>query len=322
MWHWSTWLVGPENAQGETLVAITRKQQLRDLLQVFTEAGITPHSVLPDYTMLRGSPDAWQILLGGERAIVRCPDGTGFSAPLSRLPLLLNTDQDLESDSSVKSVLWIRSADATTVALPDNWQINEQLIADPLQHLAAGAANASLNLLQDEFKVIQQDGWNWRPWAMAALLAVVAISMGLLETGLETIRFNRENDQLQASMIDLAREALPETKQIRDPQTQMLIAWRQLDNGSAGGAEFLPLLNRVSATISQQPVTVQSIQYRDGALTLALQGTSLQQLDNLRQQIEQQGLYAALLDAGTDADSARSNLVIRTANPQEPRSAG
>jgi hypothetical protein len=53
-----------------------------------------------------------------------------------------------------------------------------------------------------------------------------------------------------------------------------------------------------------------------------LQGSSLQQLDNLRQQIEQQGLYASLLNASTENDSARSSLVIQTARPQQPGSAG
>ncbi len=314
--------VGPDNTQGETLVAVTRKQQLRDLLQVFTDAGITPYSMLPDYAMLQESPDTWQILLSGDRALVRCPDSTGFSTPLSRLALLLNFGQDSESGNSARSVQWIRPADTNAPALPGNWQINEQLVANPLQHLAADASKASLNLLQDEFKVVQPDSWNWRPWATAALLAVVAIGSALLETGLETVSFNRENDQIQASMIDLAREALPEAKQIRDPQTQLLIAWRQLNNGGAGGAEFLPLLNRVSATISQQPITVRGIHFRDGTLTVALQGTSLQQLDKLRQQIEQQGLYASLLNAGTDTDSAHSDLVIKTVAPREPRSAG
>jgi len=313
---------GPDNTQGETLVAITRKQPLRDLLQMFTDAGITPYKMLPDYAMLQVNPDAWQILLSGDRAIVRCPDSTGFSTPLSRLALLLNTGQDSESSGSARSLQWIRSTDTTAPVLPGNWQINEQLVGNPLQHLAAGALSASLNLLQDDFKVIPQDSWNWRPWATAAVLALVAICIGLLETGLETARLNRENDQLQASMIELARDALPGTQQIRDPQTQLLIAWRQLKNGGAGGAEFLPLLNRVSATISQQPITVHVIHFKDGTLTLALEGTSLQQLDNLRQQIEQQGLYASLLNAATDADSARSNLVIKTAAPQEPRSTG
>jgi general secretion pathway protein L len=314
--------VGPDNTQGETLVAITRKQQLRDLLQIFTDAGITPSRMLPDYAMLQENPDTWQVLLSGDRAMVRCPDSTGFSTPLSRLELLLNTGQESESGSSARSVQWIRTADTSAPVLPDNWQISEQLVANPLQHLAANAHKATLNLLQDEFKVIQQDSWNWRPWATAALLALVAIVIGLSETGLETARFNRENDQLQASMIELAREALPEAKQIRDPQTQLLIAWRQLEKGGAGGAEFLPLLNRVSAAISQQPISVHGIHFKDGTLTVALQGSSLQQLDKLRQQIEQQGLYASLLNAGTDADSAHSNLVIKTIAPQEPRSAG
>ena len=314
--------VGPDNTQGETLVAITRKQQLRDLLKLFADAGITPYRILPDYAMLQESPDAWQILVNGDRAMVRCPDGTGFSTPLSRLALLLNTGQDSESDNSARSVQLFRSADTTAPVLPDNWQISEQVVANPLQHLAASASKASLNLLQGEFKVIQQDSWNWRPWVTAAVLALVAICIGLLEIGLETARFNRENDQLQASMMELAREALPGVKQIRDPQTQLLIAWRQLKNGGAGGAEFVPLLNRVSATISQQPVAVLGINFKDGTLTVALQGTSLQQLDKLRQQIEQQGLYASLLNARTDADSAHSNLVIKTTAPQEPRSAG
>jgi general secretion pathway protein L len=314
--------VGPDNAQDDTLVAITRKEQVRDVLQLFFDAGITPYQMLPDYAMLQAAPDSWQVLVDGDRAMVRCPDSTGFSTSLARLPLLLNIGKDTESGNTARTVKVIRSGDTTAPDLSGDWQIEEQLVASPLQHLAADIPNASLNLLQGEFKVMQQDAWNWRPWATAAALAVVAVTIALLETGLETVQLNRETDQLQAAMFELAREALPDTEQIRDPQTQLLIAWRQLANGGAGDADFLPLLNRISATISQQPVTVQGINFRDGTLTLALQGSSLQQLDDLRQQIEGQGLDAALLDASTDNDSARSNLVIQTASPQEPRSAG
>jgi general secretion pathway protein L len=196
------------------------------------------------------------------------------------------------------------------------------LVDSSLQYLAAEPSSETLNLLQGEFRVIQQDSWNWRPWATAALLALVAVTLGLLDTGLETVRLNRSADQLQAAMVELAREALPDTQQIRDPQTQLLIAWRQLSDRGAGDADFLPLLNRVSATIGQQPVTVLGIDFKDGTLTLALQGSSLQQLDGLRQQIEQQGLYASLLNASTENDSARSSLVIQAARPQQPVSTG
>jgi general secretion pathway protein L len=314
--------IGADNAHGETLVAISRKRLLHDVLQAFTDAGISPSAMLPDYAMLPADPDSLQILVSDGRAMVRRPDSTGFSTSLSRLAHLLHSGQDLKDGRSERPAKVIRSAGDAAPALPGNLQIDELLVTGPLQHLAADASNPSLNLLQGEFRVMQQDRWNWRPWATAALLALVAITIGLLDAGLETVRLNRQADQLQASMIELAREALPDTEQIRDPQTQLLIAWRQLANGGAGDAEFLPLLNRVSATISQQPVTVQGIHFKDGTLTLALVGSSLQQLDNLRQQIEQQGLAATLLDANTDANSARSNLVIQTANPQLPRGAG
>jgi len=314
--------VGPENAQGETLIAISHKQLLRDLLEVFAGAGITPQRMLPDYAMLPEVPDSWQILVSGERAMVRCPDGTGFSTSMSRLALLLNTGQASKGGDSNQVVTVFRSTDSATPQLPGNWQVDEQAVAGPLQHLAANIPNTSLNVLQNEFRVVQQERWNWRPWVTAAVLALVAVAIGLLETGLETVRLNREADRVQASMVELARAALPDTEQIRDPQTQLLIAWRQLQNGGGGNAGFLPLLNRVSATISQEPVTVHGIHFKDGTLTLALEGSSLRQLDNVRQQIEQQGLYASLLDARTESDSARSNLVIRTASPQASRSAG
>lgn len=314
--------VGPDNAQDETLVAITRKEQLRDVLQMFTDAGIAPSQMLPDYAMLQAAQDSWQILVDGDRALVRSPDSTGFSTSLARLPLLLNIGEDSKSGNTARTAKVIRSNDATAPNLPGDWQIQEHLVASPLQHLATEISNASLNLLQGEFRVIQRDAWNWRPWAAAAGLAVVAVTVGLLETGLETVQLNRETDRLQAAMLELAREALPDTEQIRDPQTQLLIAWRQLSNGGAGDAAFLPLLNRISATISQQPVTVQGVNFKDGTLTLVLQGSSLQQLDDLRQEIEGQGLDAALLDASTDSDSARSKLVIQAVSPQQPRSAG
>jgi general secretion pathway protein L len=314
--------IGPDNADGATLVAVTRSQRLRDLLGTFADAGITPHRVIPDYAMLKDQPDSWQILLAGDRAMVRRPDGTGFSTPVSRLALLLDAGRDPEKDVPGGELQCFRAADMGLPALPGNWQVSEQVIASPIQHLAAAAAETSLNLLQGEFKVVQQGGWNWRSWAAAAVLALVALGIGLLETGLETARYNRENEQLQASMMALARDALPGVTQIRDPQTQLLIAWRQLKTGGAGEAEFLPLLNRVSPVISQQQVTVQGISFKDGTLTMALEGSSLQQLDDLRQQIEQQGLEASLINAGTDADSARSSLVIKAGARQQPRGAG
>jgi len=314
--------VGPDNSDGATLVAVIRKQQLRDLLETFADAGVMPFRVLPDYMVLGESPDTWQILLNGERALVRRPDGTGFSTPVSRLSLLMNAGRGAEQDAAADKVHWLKTADASVPLLPGDWQVSEQLVADPLQHLAAGAAQATLNLLQGEFKPMQQDGWNWRPWTAAAVLALVALCIGLFETALETARYHRENEQLQTSIMELARDALPGVKQIRDPQTQLLIAWRQLKNGGAGEAEFLPLLNRVSPAISQQQVTVQSISFRDGTLTMALQGASLQQLDDLRQQIEQQGLDASLINAGTDADSAHSSLVVKAGGRQQQRGAG
>ena len=87
-----------ENAEGETLVAVTRKQQLRDLLRLFGDAGITPEMMLPDYAMIPARPDSWQILVSADRGVVRCPDGSGFATPLSRLSLLLNTRPDPDSD--------------------------------------------------------------------------------------------------------------------------------------------------------------------------------------------------------------------------------
>ncbi|MCW8924642.1 MAG: type II secretion system protein GspL [Xanthomonadales bacterium] len=313
--------VGADNGQGETPVAITRKQHLRDLLNLFEDAGITLSKVLPDYASLAENPDTWQALVCGDRVMVRRPDNTGFSAPLDRFAFFLNAEPDPETDT-IRSLCWIRTADTDVPELPGNWQISEQVVDDPIQHLMGSASTASLNLLQGEFKVAQKEDWNWRPWAMAAVLAVVAVFIGLLETGLDTARLNRENERLQAMMFDLAREALPGTQQIRDPQAQLLIAWRQLNKGGPGGADFLTLLNRVSATINQQAVTVNGIHFRDGALTVALRGSSLQQLDNLRQKVERQGLYAELLNADTDADSARSNLVIRTVNPDGSGSTG
>jgi len=303
--------IGADNPGGRTLVAVTRQQPLRELLETLAAAGVTPSRVLPDYAMLTPNPDAWQVLLDTDRAMVRCPDGTGFTTPLSRMALLLNSGRNPASDDSARAVHWFKPAGTAVPDLPGNWLAGEQDVDAPLRQLAAGAADSSLNLLQGEFKVIRQDGWNWRAWATAAVLALVAICIGLAEMGLETARFNRENERLQASIMELARQALPGVSQIRDPQAQLTIAWRQLKNGGAGETEFLPLLNRVSSVIGQQQVTVNGINFKDGTLTVALQGSSLQQLDELRQQIEQQGLEASLINAGTDADSAHSSLVIK-----------
>jgi general secretion pathway protein L len=314
--------VGSDNAHGDVLVAITRKSLLRDVLRQFADAGITPSCLLPDYAMLPERAESWQVLLSGDRALVRRPDRTGFSTPVSRLALMLNSGQKPEAGGSVREIRIIRPPDLQAPSPGGAWQVHEQLQLHPLQYLATGLASESLNLLQGEFRMVQKEDWKWRPWAAAATLALAVAGLELLHTGLQTARLNDETSRLQASLTELARQALPDVQQIRDPQSQLLIAWRQLQNGGAGGAQFLPLLNRVSPAVNQQPVEVQGINFKDGTLTLALRGNSLQQLDKIREQIERQGLAAKLLDASTDADQARSNLVIQAAGAQPQGGAG
>jgi len=303
---------GSDNAAGDTLVGIARKERLQHWLQLFASAGVTPEVLIPDYLQLPVVADSWQVAICGDRALVRAPDSTGFSTELPSLSALLETGFGQIDKSPIKQIHYLVESGASLPLLADGWETSEQSVHNSLQQLASHCLTAPLNLLQNEFRVVSQSDWNWRPWLAAAILAVAAVGIELLGTGLETARFNLYNEELREEMLYLAEDALPDVRQIRDPQAELLIAWRQWEKKGRGNAGFLPLLDRVSIAINRQPVTVKAVHFRDGALTVALEGTSLQQMDVLRQQLEQQGLYASMLNATTDADSARSDLLIKT----------
>ena len=138
---------------------------------------------------------------------------------------------------------------------------------------AQGRDKPRLQLLQGEFAA-GGSGGAWRenlrrPALLAAALVVVA-SVGIAA---DWALKSAERDRLQAEMAAIYRESFGEGAVLVDPPLQMsrALAELRLRAGQGSASDFVPLLGAVAEKLPDPAVQrVESVDYEDGRLTLAL----------------------------------------------------
>lgn len=341
---------GSDNDDGQTVIAICRKAYIQQWLDVFNEANIELRSLVPDYSLVAPATlfdnntdesntsdentDAetgadvkpWQLALTEDRVFIRASDHTGFSAPLEQLTSLLSLLPQSETGEPNQIAL-ITEVDSLAPELPVNWEVTTQnAVVSWFQDVAPNVLKPELDLLQGEFQAqTPKSDMQWRPWLAAAIFAGVSILLHLVNTQIENVRYQNETQQIRDNMTRLVKDALPNVKRIQDPQAQLEIAWRQVRNqgSSGGGDQFLVLIDSISPFITEQKLNVRGIRYQDNKFSVSLEGKSLQQLDTLREKIQKKvkanKLQATLENATTDAETARSDLIIAAVNTGRKR---
>ncbi len=348
---------GQDNDAGLTQIAICGKEQLEKWRGPFVSAELDLRALIPDYLLLdslqaessfqadedtiadanqaftedEAEPEEpsnsghqhWNIVFCEDRAVARNNHGAGFSTPLNHFNTLLA----LHSKGEEAEATITTEADKQPSELPENWQINAtHAVVNWFQDVAPKATAPHLNLLQGAFQPRKpKSDIQWRSWVAAAVIATVSIMIHLVNTKLESDVYAGEANQIRQNMGILVKDTLPHLKRVTDPQAQLEIAWRQVRSQSGGGGtdNFLVLLDDLSPLVKEQKLQVQGIRYQDKKLAITLEGKSLQQLDSLREKVQDKvknkQLSASLENATTGADRARSDLVIASASKGRSR---
>lgn len=289
---------GPDGSHPVAVVARSR-----------VEAWLAPlraHSVRPDAlvpaTLCLPPPDAghWTGVAEPGRVTVRTGLCSGFECAPEDLATFM---QIADPDAKVPLRLFVSREvefDFSTVGRPLELMPGYGSGLEVLARYWNPAS--SINLLQGAYSERQDWQRLAQPWRLAGALALAWVAVGAIQTATAAWRTGKELDAQSQSNFARCQQVFPKDCVRAELMPAVVEQQARLLHGGAGkGAPLFRLLGSLGAALQANAgLTLESMQFREGALYLNLTGTDLQALEALR------GWYAARHEAALEVQAANA----------------
>ncbi|MGH8225383.1 MAG: type II secretion system protein GspL [Gammaproteobacteria bacterium] len=287
---------------------------LRAALDKLAAAGLAPARVLPDYLALPWASGSWSVLADAGMLYVRTDLANGFT---------------LEADTGW-AILARRLAGQTEAERPETLRYirgrephgpqpeieilhaDAELTNDGLLGIVPEgfARIAPINLLQGPFK----PGSEWqkilRPWrpAAAALAAVVVLALiGFVASWVQNSQADKKLNQLVQQRY---HQLLPGQPWFGNATARRMVQRQLQQNAGGGGNDLLSMLAALAAA-NPGNVTIESLDYRSGALQIRLHAPDVASLEALRAAIaSHSGLPVSIHSANQTSSGVEGGLIV------------
>lgn len=296
-------------------VAVIQKHRLTDWIEWVKKQGVSLHAVLPDVLGLPITEQGWTLQeqaspLGQARLFVRKNAYEGFVCPLAIAENLLANDlanettiQRLSIDSNELFEGMIAAHASPDIELNNASQgLNFHAISDALP------LNLLTGIRQESHHPIE-----WKQWRMAAVLAVMTLSTWLGLVYYENTQLQKQltakNEQIEA----IYKNTFPNEKRVVDAKAQMEQKLKALQGSTQLNSNNtpLPLLAKLSPKLAAT-ITVNSINFNQNqGLSLALDASALNDLDQLNTVLKQDATLNATLETSVVSGKAQGKLTLK-----------
>lgn len=282
-------------------VAVVARARMEEWLAPLRSAGLRADAVVPE-TLALPAPDVghWTGLAEPSGVSVRTGPYSGFSCALEDLGACLTI-----ADPDSRAVL--------RLFVTREVEFDFSRVSRPLELLPGYASGlevlarhwqpeASIDLLQGAYA--ESEDWRrlTRPWRMAAGLAAAWLVVAGLYAGASAWRTGGELAALNQGNFARCQQVFPKDCVRVELMPAVVEQQTRLLRGGAGSrAPLFVLLGSVAAALQATPgLTLESLQFREGALYLGLTGTDLQVLETLRD------WYASRHEARLEVEAANA----------------
>jgi general secretion pathway protein L len=189
-------------------------------------------------------------------------------------------------------------------------------VNDALEYLLRGFDETQgINLLQGDYAARSNYQLWLQPWRVALALLVVWLVLGAIAQGLELFRLKREMATLEATAQQALRSAFPRVTEITDVRTQAEQQLAALERAGGSQIGFLALLETTATVLGRNPkLELQELQYRDGALQMALEANDVEALDAFKQAFgDQPGFLLEVQSANVADKGVQIRATLRAA---------
>ncbi len=298
-------------------VAVVARHKMDQWLGRLREFGLVPERLVADVFALPRPQQAWHACHDNDRVLVR-PD---LLPPLvmdadnwSELLPLAMAEAEASGQTSRRLRLWICSGrELPSPRAP--LEMERLPCPDGLLSLLpeTGLGDEAIDLLQGDYSRHEQLGKLWRPWRLAAGLALMVLLLQVLATAYDNTRLRQQQQALREQAVAIYKTAFPEARKVVNPRVQMQRKLEQLRGGGKDGGDFLPLLAGVGKVLrSSRGVDLRSIRFKKGELDLEIEVPSLQRIDELKQKLAGEGgLEVEIQSAASQDGKVRGRLRIK-----------
>jgi general secretion pathway protein L len=281
-------------------VAVVARARMDAWLAPLRAKNMKPDALIPE-TLSLPPPEAgrWHGLAEPGRVTVRTGTFTGFACtlddlaaylqiadPEARMPLRLFVARDVEHDFTLlgRPVELLPGYGSPLEVLVRHWR-----------------PDTSINLLQGAYS--QREDWQRlaRPWRLAAGLAAGWAALAFVNEGAQAFRAGQELERQEQQNLARYQALFPGETRIVNLAVQAEQQLAALRGGGARAPLFHLLDSLAAALTANSGLTLQSMQFRDGALHLSLTGTDLQALETLR------AWYGAHREAVLEVEAANAS---------------
>jgi general secretion pathway protein L len=310
--------LGPKVDNQQTL-AIVADATMNQWLGWLSSASLHCQRMLPDILALplpiAGEDTATSLasMQIREQLLVRSGSWAGWAGETTWLAPLLQ--QHIEQQGTSFSLTQFTQDDIfANNALVETQTAELEL---PMHILAQGiapqassgfAANPSFNLCQGKYQQKQQTSGHWQYWRSVAAVALIALSLGLVDKGLTIYDLQQQNEQLNTQIKQDIQKNFPNIGAYRDARRAITQYVNRLtDMGS--GVSGVDMLNNLSNAFAASKVEAQSLKFNHdrSELRIQAQAKSFGDLQTFKNQAQAVGYT---VEEG--AINNRNNLVIGT----------
>lgn len=274
--------LGPRQAAGDYPVALTAQSNMENWLAPLRSVGLMPDAVIPETLCLPPpTDDACYLLAESQQVTVRNGAYSGFCCAPEELPFYLQIAGEALAPATLRILV--------TADVPTDFSTLDHAVAlragysDPLEALIRHyRPEQTINLLQGRYSRRESLARLWRPWRLAAALALGVFFAAVITNGVWAWRLDRAVQAQHAANVQRFHQLFP-----KEPTSLALsLALQQKESQLSGGGKhdgLLPLLQQIALGLKATGgLKVSDLQFRDGALFVDLTGTDLQVLEKLR----------------------------------------
>ena len=314
-----------KNNNSTSVVGIN-KNTLKNIIQVFHDAGINPEKIIPDALCLAADEGKqWACLNYKNDSYLQTDVRNGLIISHDILPYIVSSKlHDGKQDKPEKILLFSEQDESTSFdqlkekGIDDDTDIELVNIVYNSHPLVVFCGNYKqaipLNLLQYDFKPKRKTSGYWQHWKLAASLTAVWLVLNLGLTAFQYSQLKDANIITRATIEKIYKQSFPQSRKIVNPRVQMEQKLDEL-KGTAGSSNkgLLFLLAESFGTLShdRDNITLQSLTYRNNRVDIGLEGSNLQAVETLNKNLNSnKKIKSEITSSSSEKDKVKGNLRI------------
>lgn len=317
-------IIAKNKHDSSTSVVGIKKTTLKNIIQVFQQAGINVEKIIPDALCLAADNKQWACLNYKSNSYLQTDTANGMLLSHDLLPYVLANKLQNETQARPEKILLFSEQEDTAVfdvLKADNIPgddieiVNIVYNTHPLVVFCGNYKQAiPLNLLQHKFKPRRKTSGYWQHWRLAASLAAIWLVLHLGLTGFQHSQLKDENIATSTNIEKIYKKSFPKSRKIVNPRVQMEQKLKEL-KGTAGNNSqgLIFLLAESFGTLShdKKNITLQSLTFRNNRMEIGLEGSNLQAVENLNKNLNNnKKIKSEITSSSSEKDKVKGNLRI------------